>query len=95
MAGGFPSNRPPSAVPALAARAERTLGPFAIQSVVTVLNRRNKALRAPASCAFINMMHEAGLLWLRFGAGEAHLCTAFHAQRLGIERSRIASFWRH
>jgi hypothetical protein len=35
------------------------------------LNRRYKALRTPAFRAFINMMNEAGLLWLRFGAGKS------------------------
>ena len=49
------------------------------------LNRSDKALRTPAFYAFIDVMHEARLVWFGFGAGKAHLGAAFHALRVFVE----------
>ena len=47
------------------------------------LDCSDKALRTTASNALIDVMHESRLV--RFGAGEAHLGTAFHALRVFLK----------
>jgi hypothetical protein len=47
-----------------------------------VLNRRDKALRAPAFGALVDVMYETRLV--RFGAGEAHFGAAFYALRVRV-----------
>ena len=54
------------------------------------LNRSDKALRTPASSALIDVMHEARLVRLGFGAGKAHLRAAFYAHRVNVETPCIA-----
>jgi len=44
---------------------------------ISISDGGDKALRASAISAFVNMMHEAWRVWL--GAGKAHLGVAFYA----------------
>jgi hypothetical protein len=58
------------------------------------LDRSDKALRTPASDALIDVMHEARLVRLGFGAGKAHLRTAFHTLRVFVETVGLALWHR-
>ena len=55
-----------------------------------VLNRCDKTLSTAAFCALIDVMHEAVLPRFGFGAGKAHLGTAFHALWIFVETLGLA-----